>query len=411
MSNKDISQKLNHLRTIAVFGKHQFMDLGKGAFVRIFGFDEDSVSFIAVKNVREFENITTYLYNSDVEISINYSFKTFQNKIADLLRSLNKEKSDIKKTDWENFKSKLNSQPVETVKVFAPIYGITMNQEAISFGDFTIYHPDQIKTRLEKEYPKVKNLTDKHVNFDGNYKIGVEVKARDIVKCQELAHRAFSSFENVANFVMSTFHKTKRIGVLDYSQFKKFETFLLSIEKVTISGITLEHFETVHIDDPIFQDPENGNAYIWNWITTNKNDLQQKIMDSIEWYGKAVIESDDSKALLQYIISIEALLQYDEGKLIVPSIVSQLCDMIAYLLGKSFEERVSYAENIKELYKIRSSITHSGKSKISNLSLHTAQIICHMIIRKIITTEPYKNFQSKKSLCDYLIKLKYGATE
>ena len=167
----------------------------------------------------------------------------------------------------------------------------------------------------------------------------------------------------------------------------------------------------MNIDNPQYQNDENGNQTIWQWITQEKNTLQGKIMDSIEWCGKATVESDDSKGLLQYIISIESLLQFDEGTFISSSIVSQLSDMVAFLLGETYKQRLSYVKYIRDLYHIRSALSHGGKGNISEISLHTAFILCHKIIRKVITQKPFSEFKTKESLCRYLINLKYGTPE
>lgn len=411
MSNQDISRKLNQLKDSAKFGRHQFMNLGKDAIIKIFGKGKNAVSFIAVRRVREFNEISEYLYNSEQAIVAVYSLITFQEELCGLLRIINQENRKANLADWKGFVKGLKEKPDISVKSLASIYGVTMIQPTLTLGDFTIYKPSEVNQLIIAEYPKMPKSKKSQLNFGGTYVIGITVKSKDFQKCYELADKAFYSFENVANFVTAGFHKTNRIGIFNYSFSKKVVSISLTQDKFNKSTKTLEQFGIIPIDNPIYQDIENGNKKMWEWITLERNDLQQKILDSIEWAGKALVESDDSKALLQYIISIEALLQYDEGKFIVPSIVSQLSDMVAFLLGESHKQRVSYSTYIKDLYKIRSSITHSGKSNISDMSLHTAHILTHKIIRKIITTSPYNTFVSKKSLCKYLIELKYGIPE
>jgi len=411
MSNQDISRKINQLKDTARFGRHQFMNLGKNAIIKIFGKGRNAVSFIAVRGVKEFDEITEYLYNSEQTIVDDYSLITFQEELCRLLKRLNQENRKAILADWKGFIKELKDRPDISVKSLASIYGVTMNERTVTLGDFTIYKPSEINQLITNEYPRISKSKKSQLNFGGSYVIGITVKAKDFQKCYELADKAFSSFENVANFITAGFHKTNRIGIFNYSFSKKVVSISLTQDKVSKSTKTLEQFGIIPIDNPLYQDVENGNKEMWQWITIRRNDLQQKILDSIEWAGKALVESDDSKALLQYIISIEALLQYDEGKFIVPSIVSQLSDMVAFLLGESHKQRVSYSNYIKDLYKIRSSITHSGKSNINDISLHTAHVLTHKIIRKIITHPPYKTFVTKKSLCKYLIELKFGIPE
>lgn len=404
----DISPKLNKLKSIARFGKHPFMSMGPGAIVEIFGSGKSAVSFLAVKDVTEFDSLTKYLYNSDKRITANFVLRTFQEKLSDLLRILYKEDRSAIKRDWDLFITNLLAIPENPVKILAPIYGVMLAQPSISFGDFTIYQPSLANAFLKQEFPKASKLIDQHFNFKDEYMIGVTVKAKDLKKCQELATKAFYSFENVSNFITASFHKTKRIGIFNYSDSKKIISFLTTETSITKSRETVDNFQTVQMDDPVYNSTENKNNKIWQLITSPKNDLEEKLLDSIEWCGRALVEVDDSKALLQYIICIESLLQFEEDKFISASIVSQLRDMTAFLLGENYKQRISYSTYVKDLYKIRSSITHSGKGKITELLLHTAHVLCYKIIRKILTTEPYNSFKTKEALCKYLSTLKYG---
>lgn len=409
MANNDISRKLNTLKSTARFGKHQFMNLGPGAMIRIFGRGRNLVSFIAVKSLNEFNSITTELYKTNPKIPKNYTLNTFQSEVANVLGKLHKEKRDATKTDWENFIEDLIKKANITVHIIAPIYGIKMDNPTIKLGDFIIYNPLNIKQILKTEFPTIYKRRNSKALSNKDYKIGITVTAKDIDKCYELADNSFSSFENTANFITANFHKTNRIGIFNYSSAKNIDTFIFAPAKVYKTTKSMELFSTVQIDNPYYQDEENGNKILWEWITKKENKLQQKIIDAVEWCGRASVESDDSKAVLQYIISIEALLHTEESSPIKPSIISLLSDMVAFLLGDTYEQRISYKNYVRELYDVRSTISHGGsKLNVSTINLHTALILCHKIIRKIITTEPYRSFQTKKDLCICLGNLKYG---
>jgi len=82
--------------------------------------------------------------------------------------------------------------------------------------------------------------------------------------------------------------------------------------------------------------------------------------------------------------------------------------MIAFLLGENYEERIEYAAYIKDLYSKRSAIVHGGITHLNYILLHTANVLCHKIIRILLSEFPYKKFKTKKELCQYLSRLKYG---
>lgn len=409
MSNNDISRKLNALKSIARFGKHQFMNLGPGAMIRMFGSGRNLVSFIAVKSLNEFDSITTELYKTNSKVPENYTLNTFQSEVAGLLRKLHKENRDATKKDWDSFSQHLINKPNITVHILAPIYGVKMDSTTVKLGDFIIYNPLDIKQVLRTEFPTIYKRRNTKALSNNEYKIGITVTAKDVDKCYELADNYFSSFENTANFITANFHKTNRIGIFNYTSSKSIDTFILAPAKVYKTTKSMEHFATVQIDNPYYQDEETGNKTLWKWITKKESKLQHKIIDAVEWCGRASVESDDSKAVLQYIISIEALLHTEESSPIKPSIISLMSDMVAFLLGDTYEQRISYKTYVRELYNIRSAISHGGsKLNVSTINLHTALVLCHKIIRKIITAEPYKSCLTKKELCLCLENLKYG---
>jgi Apea-like HEPN len=410
MDKKEIAKEINKLKAIARFGRHQFMGMSKGAAIKMFGEEEDDdlVSFISVGGLKEFYRITGKIYKSQSSFVINYSTKGFEEEVVELLRSLNKEDREAKVSDIENFSIKLDGNPSMKVKVIAPISGITMVSPTVELGSFVIYKSSEIFEILSKEYTYLSDPNSR-INFDEGYKISISVEAKDMTKCYELADKAFRSFENVANFIVGGFHKTWKIGIFNHTIFRTFSSIILTDTQYIKSVNLLESFETRQIDNIAFRNEENGNNVLWMWITANKNDLQQTVMDSIDWCGKAVVESDDSKAILQYVISIETLLHYDETKLINPSIISKLTDNVAFLLAETYEKRLGYVSMVKNLYSARSAITHGGGYIVDEMLLHGANVLCHHIIRAIVTKKPYNNFSNKKSLCDHLAKLKYGA--
>jgi len=411
MSNQDLSRIINELLNIAVFGKHNFMNLGKDAAIKIFGEENTAVSFISVGKLRIFDQRTRELYKlAGVIISRNYALVSFQRALCELLFNLNSANKQATKEDWINFRNELIQRPDVTIHSLMPIYGIEMSSPKVHLGKFIIYNPAHITNLLKSDYPNNKYLTDDNLSNDNNYRIGLTVNAKDYQKCYDLADQAFTSFEYIANFATAHFHKNSRISIFNHIKIDDVVNLAVTLDKMQSSTKDGSSLKTVVIDDAYYRE-SNGNEYLWEWITSDeRTNLQQKLIDAMEWAGKALTEPDDARALLQYIIAIEATLQFDEGKFIVPSIVSHLSDMVAFLLGDAYEDRLAYAGYIKNLYKQRSALTHSGKGAISDYDLHTAHVLTQKIIRKIISNDQMRTFKTKAELCNYLISLKYGAT-
>lgn len=394
-----ISDQINKLKNIARFGETQWKESSTAA-VRIFGTGEETVSFLSVGVLKEFRDITSTLYYSNQTIQYNYTHENFIVELVDLLRSLNKENREAENDDWINLINNLITRPNVETEIAVPLFGVLLQNPFIAFGDFTVYS----SFALKEKYPSIINTKGDIANSE--YFLVQRLSAKSVDKCREVAEKIFFMFENVANFITAGFHKTYKISLFD-KWFSSHVEHLVFVNNKILQGVkTFHKFKPVRMEISYFNDELNGYGNVWRLITLKRNDLQDKILESIEWSGKASVETDDNKALLLYAIAIEAILNYTHNSsLYVPTTIS-LADSVAFLLGKNKKSRIQYASYVTELYRIRSGIVHGSVKQVSELDLHTAFSLSHQVIKKILTEEPYKNFTSKKQLSEYLLKEK-----
>ncbi|HVU96078.1 MAG TPA: hypothetical protein VHE34_12680 [Puia sp.] len=288
----------------------------------------------------------------------------------------------------------------------APIRGVALSRPSVQLGPFIIYSPKEILGKISLNESDIDLYRLKFLNELPL--IEIEVSAKDEDRCYEKASLAFAKFESVCNYITGSFYNESKVRIFNQNMPNEAECIFIADGEVTKSIKQVHHYNDVSIDEPFYQDSNRGYDKIWWWITNAQNDLQQKILNSVEWCGRALVDPDTVKALLQFVIAIESLLQFNEGSFITPSIVSHLSDSVAFLLGNDRKSRIECAGYIKDLYAIRSKIAHTGIAVVPSLSLHTAHVMCKRVVTKITTEAPYNSFSNKKELGNYLSNLKFG---
>jgi hypothetical protein len=67
-----------------------------------------------------------------------------------------------------------------------------------------------------------------------------------------------------------------------------------------------------------------------------------------------------------------------------------------FFIDANYHTYLAYAGDVKDLYKLRSALTHIGKGTISCLDLHIAHVLTQKIICTIITTEQLRYLNPKR---------------
>ncbi len=400
-----VSDQINKLKNIAKFGETTWREFPTAA-VKVFLLGEETVAFLSTGVLKEFRTITTALYSLNKAVQKNYTLENFINELVDLLRRLNKEEREASSIDWNVLIKSLVEKPDIEAEVVFPIYGVLLETPLIQLGDFKIYS----REALIDEHPDIKNIINiasaNSQILSSEYFLAQNVVTKSIEKCKEEAERNFFIFENVSNFVTAGFHRTYKVSLFNSWFYSQVEHMIFAGNQTLFGGKTLHRFEPVKIGASYFSDNTNGYEEVWKLITTKRNDLQNKILESIEWSGKASVETDDNKAFLLYIIAIESILNYTHNSSLYSPITISLADSVAFLLGKNKKSRKEYAKHVIDLYGIRSGIVHGSIRQISDLDLHRAFSLSHQIIKKILLDSPYKSFTSKQMLSEYLLKEK-----
>ncbi len=156
-------------------------------------------------------------------------------------------------------------------------------------------------------------------------------------------------------------------------------------------------------------DKEIGNQQLIEiFDKSNKNEIEKRITNAVNWLGMAIAEKNNSIAFTQSIYAIESLLQYEtKGEVINKSIVATISEAIAFLLGKNYEDRKNIEKNFKELYGIRSKIAHGKSSEITAYQVLEAINLAKRLVQGILTNSALKDASTMQKITNYITKLKY----
>jgi len=170
--------------------------------------------------------------------------------------------------------------------------------------------------------------------------------------------------------------------------------------------------KAIPIDNEWFYDEEKGHKRLWELLDfeSPRNEIEERIMKSIEWVGKAYGEEDESVALLEISFAFETLLKNDEKAIINSSIVASLSESYALINGRSVDERIRLESEFKKFYSERSGMVHGGKEKLSNTDINPYEMITKTI-RNVLVNPNFCDCKNMSDLTALFKKMKYSLSE
>lgn len=362
--------------------------------------------FIGEENIKIFRSTLKKLFITNREIADNWTQKTFQERIVFLVQTLKYEARKCRPKEIEKIYNDLISVETRECELLYEIHGIKMKSEAISFGDFYIYNFLLSKDILLQKHPQLENsgFLPKNENC---FLLAFKVKAKEQYKAVEIGNELCSMIEKSFNYMIGDMTMGRNIGIFNYNNWKNFNTIVCYDSGIGYHGRN-EPAPSVDIEDLLFKDESQGHDIIWKLITPkSKTEIEKRIISSIEWIGKAIIDKDSSKSLVQFVFAIEGMLQYNSGSFITPSIVSQMSEWLAFIIHDDLIERKRIAKTFKNIYQKRSAVAHGSSNEILKGDLETAKILAKLMVQSFLTIEPYSKMKTMEELSNYITELKF----
>jgi hypothetical protein len=369
---------------------------------------ESNVSFIGYENIATYQKCLEEFYKIDKSIYNTITLKTFEISLIQLVRVLRNEKRKTKKEDFQKLFADLKKIEIIESEVLYELYGCHMSKDIIQLGDFIIYNYAKSSELIEQKYPY---LSNKELFFDrrkSDIFLSVKVKARENPKATELADELVKIFENVFSYMIADFEHQRSVGVFNYRKWNNTSRIICNESNLGFSG-TNNVVLPVNIDDKFFIDEEQGNNIVWKLITKdNKNEIEKRLVQAIEWIGKGVYDKDNSKSLVQLVFAIEGMLQYNEKAIITPSIVSQISDWLAFIIQDNPTKRKEIVKFFKQTYRKRSAIVHGGSKVVDFDDLRIAFQISKLMVISFLVHKPFCELQTMQQLNEYINDLKFS---
>ena len=260
--------------------------------------------------------------------------------------------------------------------------------------------------------------SEKAINniFIGNkpdYLIEFKAKARHHEKAVEIADKYFERFEYLIKFTMGSRSPRYEIGILSYLGWRRRRAYAITPDGIgSFSASNHGAIEKLPIDDPYFNDKEAGYDYLWKIATLNDaNKFQKRILLAVEWIGQSIAESQLPSAFIKSAIALEIIFTHSEKTLITPSILNQISEGTAIILGDNIESRLEVEKSIKALYSKRSAIVHSGNKDINESDCQNMLAHARAVIISLLSNVESREINSIEMLYDRIKKSKYSGNK
>jgi hypothetical protein len=210
------------------------------------------------------------------------------------------------------------------------------------------------------------------------------------------------------NFVLGDLSGRMSFRILDIKSPTIRTSIALSKNSFDVKNTVPDKNMHLVLEDPYLRASVVGNDTIWSLITVSENGLKKNLLNSIEWLGKGLYERDPQKTFLQFLIGIEAVLQFEKDAIVSPSIVSSISEALAFITEDDLNSRKVVSNRFKRIYRPRSLISHGKSVLITAEDLTWLFNVARKMIICFLTKDPIKNFSSTGELGNYLTDLKFG---
>ena len=375
------------------------------------------------KNIVEFHKLIQKLWKGDIELFDNITLETFQSAIIKLIREKYESDESFDQLDFRSIRKGLLVKETSFFEIFKELKGCQVaTKEPITLSNFNFYswpkHLMYIRDNFKEAFTK--NEIYFYNPSDNKTLLSTKVNAKELDRAYEIADKNFKKLESILRYILTdTSHSNEGcnlydIGIFDFREQNWLTSVRVTKDSIGSSSKIIGTYKELLLTDELLCGKESRKKRIWEILKKPKpNKLEVKILNSIEWIGKAKHEIDIEKAFIQYFFSIESLMNFNEIGIISPSVSYQMCEYISLLLGNTEKERIELDEIFRHLYSIRSAIVHGNSKEFSKYDLEDAKALAERLVNEFLTREYLINLSSKdnyKELKELIKKRKYASS-
>lgn len=404
MSNLDETLLLNTALTYCSIGHIPFEE---NITIRTFGYGIDALNIIGRENYQKFETVIDKLLVGDTAKKI--TTKNLREIVIEKIKEKLQKKETFSSEDGRALRKELKDIKTSTFRVFRDLFGTTINnpEAPIAFGEFTFYSWKHHKGVLEKLLNSAQN-TELWLNGPHNILVEHSVVAGNQDKALELADISFARLESILRFMIGIRNSNFEIGVNTYTGLKSRKYYVASDNGLSMGQRAVGGFQLLPLEDNYFSNPAENFKRLIHINPNSSNSLDRKILKGAEWIAQALTEPNPASALIKAATTLEVLFSANERGIITPSIMAQISESCAHILGDSIDSCLEVERKVKALYGIRSAVVHSGKEDVNAEDIDTMIHYARQVILNLLAYKEYEDLKTIEKLQDLLRRKKYS---
>lgn len=320
-------------------------------------------------NLEMFEDIAYELWQdlpAKILETIYYGY--FYDNFIKFVRNVFEKNIELTAASLTEFKNSFQNLSMNSFKFITKLYGFCLKEAntCINLGDFSICDYSYYENCLKSEYQFHSGMEDFKIpegQIDNCFIIHNNIVAIDEIKAKYIFFERIEQFINTMLFCIPncTIQNENITYKCSSANIK-----LISINKD--SGSKQCSMENKTLMNPLYDlteelfDFNNQRLLFENIDKQNLNRLEERVQMSVNWFGLSLRNNNLMQRFTFLSIALETLLSAKKNGLMDQSITYRLREYATFLYTDDKEERKNIYDKMSKLYKIRSEISHCGKS-------------------------------------------------
>ena len=376
--------------------------------VRLCFYGEPRLLVVGDEELREYELALGRLWRADTEVHQTVGRKTLESELLRVLRQTANDSRELQRQDADLMMANLKKSPVQGFFVLRRIEGVAFKgMEPCAAGSCQIIElpRDLQSTPSTTDYI----LREEMRKLDGVF-VQYEIAAREPQRATELADEVFGKLEGLLRVAAGVWHESAQIRILD--EVGQWCREAIAIGRQGVVGKKYEQSPYVHdiwIDEVVKSIESNHPGKYWPLVDSSQlSDLEKRALRGILWLGKAYSSQRTEDAFLQCAIALEVALVMNQRDVITPSILYQLAESVAVLLGRNQRERLQIDEEMRKFYGKRSAIVHKGSDEVSREDCERFLSYARNCLIFLLGDDTYRQLGSLDAIHRHMKEFKFG---
>ena len=357
------------------------------------------------------------------KFSEKYIKSNFESLLADVIKSSNKE-IDVENY-FENFINDLENYNREWLCII-PLSGIELHIKEYNIGKVKLVNATidklhfwfgTIENVIQKsdhsdleKYMYIRNQSSEFLQRLSNYVCAELLINAEPIKALEIAENETRKIIDCLKYTIPVIYpESNKVDIslfgeiqneLRLSPILSADTNSFNLNKKLVGPDT-----TFVINDKMSQTFDKLGISVLSRIAgkSNKqlNDFDKTLFRGLHWFSSSLSQIEIENQLLNLFTSLETLLTPRDGN----PIGTAIAENVAILISDNVDSRIELKARIKQLYKLRSALSHGGDKKIYESDLIELRHIVRIFLWNLI--ESADKFKSQKELFEYFEKQKF----